>query len=198
MRHFLILVLIGIVLTSPLPATTENAKTDSVQGKAVLVVMDIQNAYFPYMDEKDIDPAMRMINATIELFRAQGLPVIRVYHTDLDYGPPVESEAFQFPETVRITKDDAMVIKNYPSAFKKTELQKTLRELGADTVFLTGLSATGCVLATYYDAVNLDFNTFMVKGALISNRADLTDAVEEITGAVGYNAVQYMIANSSH
>ena len=89
-----------------------------------------------------------------------------------------------------------MVIKSYPSAFKKTELEKVLAANGADTVFLTGLSATGCVLATYFDAVGLELRTFMVEHALISHDAELTRSVEEITGAVGYKALKYMVENA--
>jgi hypothetical protein len=36
----------------------------------------------------------------------------------------------------------------------------------------------------------------MVEDALISHRPDLTDAVEEITQAVNYKAIEYMLANA--
>ena len=38
--------------------------------------------------------------------------------------------------------------------------------------------------------------TFMVEDALISHRPDLTDAVEEITEAVNYKAIKYMLDNA--
>jgi len=85
------------------------------------------------------------------------------------------------------------VIKNYPSAFKKTDLEKILRDQGADTVFLCGLSAVGCVLYTYFDAKGLEYRTFMIKDAIMSHRPDLTRSVEEITGAVDLDAVAYML-----
>ena len=85
------------------------------------------------------------------------------------------------------------VVKNYPSAFKKTDLAKILREQGCDTVFLCGLSAVGCVLYTYIDGQNQDFRVFMIKDAIMSHRPDLTRSVEEITDAVGFEAVEYML-----
>lgn len=167
-----------------------------IKGKPALVVMDIQNAYLPYMDAEEVESGLEMINYVIDLFRDHGLPVIRVHHTDVERGPEVGSEPFEFPDTVHITADDPMVVKNYPSAFKKTELEKVVKELGCDTVFLTGLSSVGCVLATYFDGLRLELTTFMVEDALISHRPDLTDAVEDITGAVNYKAIDYMLANA--
>lgn len=195
MKQILLVSLCALALLGAIPVYSEEG-TETVKGKPALVVMDIQNAYFPYMDEEDTERAMETINAVIDLFHKQGLPVIRVYHQSPEYGPAPGSEAFEFPDTVRIHDDDPKIVKNYPSAFKKTELEKILRDHGCDTVVLTGLSATGCVLATYFDAVGLELTTFMVKNGLISHKAELTRSVEEITDAVGYRALKYMIENA--
>ena len=164
--------------------------------KPALLVIDIQNAYLPFMSEEDKEIGMYMINAAIELFHENGFPVIRVYHTDLNEGPPPGTEAFEFPETVKIKPDDPKIIKNYPSAFKKTDLDKWLRENGNNTVFLCGLSAVGCVLATYWGANDLDFNAFMIKDALISHNSTYTDFVEDICETVTYTALKLMLENA--
>lgn len=161
--------------------------------KPALLVIDIQNAYLPYMSEEDKGIGMYMINAAIELFRANGFPVIRVYHTDPKEGPPPGTEAFEFPETVKIKKDDPQIIKNYPSAFKKTELENWLRENECNTVFLCGLSAVGCVMATYWGANDLDFNAFMIKDALISHNSTYTDFAEDICETVTYTAMKLIL-----
>ncbi len=172
------------------------AENDIVKGKPVLIVMDTQNAFMPMMDSTEIDGAKRMINATIALFREQGLPVVRVYHTSTEHGPPRGSDAFQFPSDIAISDSDPMVVKTFPSAFKDTELKSVLDSLGSDTVFLSGLSATGCVSATYWEAHSLGLDVFMVRGGLISHKHSLTEAVEEMTGAVGYQALRYMVAHA--
>jgi nicotinamidase-related amidase len=163
--------------------------------KPALLVIDIQNAYLPFMSEEDKGIGMYMINAAIELFRENGFPIIRVYHTDPKEGPPPGTEAFEFPATVKITPDDPKIIKNYPNAFKKTDLEKWLREKEYNTVFLCGLSAVGCVLATYWDAYDLDFNVFMIKDALISHNSTYTDFVENICDTVTYTALKLMLEN---
>jgi len=164
--------------------------------KPALLVIDIQNAFLPYMSEEDKGMGMYMINAAIDLFRKNGFPVIRVYHTDPNEGPPQGSEAFAFPETVNIKDDDPMIVKNYPNAFKKTELETWLRDQGFNTVFLCGLSAVGCVMATYWSAFDLDFNVFMVKDALISHNSTYTDFVEDICESVTYTALKLLLENA--
>jgi nicotinamidase-related amidase len=161
--------------------------------KPALLVIDVQNAWLPYMDEKDKKVAMEHINWAIGLFRDNGFPVIRVYHTDPAEGPAPGSEAFEFPKTVAIKDDDPKIVKNYANAFKKTDLDKVLREKGVNTVFLVGLSAVGCVLATYQGADDLDYTVFMVKHALISHDATLTKSIYDICTNISPAALKLLI-----
>jgi nicotinamidase-related amidase len=174
------------------PAKCDKKNPDQ-STKPALLVIDIQNAYLPYMSEEDKGIGMYMINAAIELFRENGFPIIRVYHTDPKEGPPPGTEAFEFPETVKIKPDDPKIIKNYPSAFKKTELENWLRKNECNTVFLCGLSAVGCVLATYWGANDLDFKAFMIKDAIISHNSTYTDFVEDICETVTYTAMELIL-----
>jgi len=186
----LLSLLVVTMLASAVLAADQPA---AAKGKPALIVMDVQNAFMPYMDDEDTKMGLLMINATIEQFRAHGLPVIRVYHTDPDSGPLPGTEPFEFPATVGIRDTDPKVVKTHPSAFNATELDRLLREQGVDTVFLSGLSAVGCVLATYFDADRLEYRVFMVRDGVISHDAGLTASVEEMTGAVGYEAIAYML-----
>jgi nicotinamidase-related amidase len=197
MRRALVITLLAIAFLLPTVMSAADPPTAAANGKPALVVMDIQNAFMPYMDCEETEGAMPMINATIELFRKHGLPVIRVYHTDPAHGPQPGTDPFEFAEAVAVKDSDPKVVKTHASAFNSTELDRILREQGADTVFLTGLSAVGCVLATYFDADRLDYRVFMVRGGLISHKAELTESVEEMTGAVGYEAIAYMLAGAT-
>lgn len=192
MRSLLLSLLVVLVLAPAVQAADEMPPA-AAKGKPALVVMDIQNAFMPYMDDEDTKLATMMINATIDQFREHGLPVVTVYHTDPGNGPTPGTEPFEFPATIRIQDADLKVVKTHPSAFDSTELDRLLRDQGVDTVFLSGLSAVGCVLATYFDADRLDYRVFMVRDGLISHDAELTASVEEMTGAVGYEAIAYML-----
>lgn len=188
--------LIALLLVSSGYAGNLDAQNAKAKMKPALIVIDIQNEYLPLMAEQGQSLAMELINGAIYRFHEKGFPVIRVYHTDPGGGPKPGTEAFEYPKSVIIRPDDPQVIKNYPDAFKKTDLEKILREKGCNTLFLCGLSATGCVLATYFGAEGLDYDVFMIKHALISPDAALTKAVEEICETVSYSAMRLMLENA--
>ncbi|MBK6965334.1 MAG: isochorismatase family protein [Bacteroidales bacterium] len=163
--------------------------------KPALLVIDIQNAFLPMMSEDKV-MAMEYINGLIELFRRNGYPVIRVYHSSEEYGVTPGTEGFEFPETVKILPTDPKVIKTYGDGFNKTDLDKVIQSTGSNTLFLCGLSAVGCVLSTWIGAQNQDYQAFMVKNAIISHNAAYTKNVEEMFDAVAFDVVKLIIENT--
>ncbi len=171
--------------TQPAPART----------KPALLVIDIQNAFLPLMDEKNVKESVPTINYVIRLFRDNGFPVIRVQHTTPGYGPEIGTEAFEMSKDINVRPDDPQVIKNFPNSFKKTGLNALLKEKGVNTVFLCGLSSTGCVLATFLGAEDLDYGAFMVRGALIGPAAEATGFVEKYFQTIDYWALKLLLEN---
>lgn len=167
------------------------------QIKPALLIIDIQNAYLQMVPEREKEVALYYINALIELFRKQGYPVIRIYHHSMESGPHPGEELFEFPAAVSIKSEDPKVIKTYPDAFNKTELEQVISGKGCNTLFLCGLSAVGCVLATWNGATNHDYKAFMVKDALMSHNSDYTNNVEDMFDAVGYDMVQLILENAA-
>jgi len=176
----LVLALVPVLLVSIWAVSGIGQEEAEIELKPVLVVMDVQNRWMPMMDEEDRQAAPQRINELIALFREYDYPVIRVYHSDPKHGPEPGTEPFEFVGSIDITDDDQKVVKSHPSAFTKTDLEKTLRDSGHNTVFLCGLSATGCVLATYYGAIDREFQVIMVKGTLLSHKASYTKVIEDI------------------
>ncbi|MFC2086146.1 cysteine hydrolase family protein [Bacteroidota bacterium] len=191
MKTVLLSIVSVLFLISTINAQKKEKETNEV--KPVLIVMDIQNQYIPSMDKEETDLGLQYINAYIELFRKHDLPVITVYHQDKERGPHQDSLDFQFPESVNILPDDPKIIKNYPSAFTKTDLHKIIDENGGNTLFICGLSATGCVLATYLASYDYDYNAFLIKNGIISRNSTHTDQIEEIFGAVNYRIVKVLV-----
>lgn len=161
--------------------------------KPALLVIDIQNVYLPMMAAEERDLALKVINGAIWLFRKYNLPIVRIYHTNPEQGPHPDSEAFAFPSTVQIKEDDPKIIKTYPNAFNKTDLVDRLTALGCDTLFLCGLSAVGCVLATYISAMDHDYHAFLIKLGIMSHKAQYTELVEQIYNAVSLETIAFML-----
>jgi nicotinamidase-related amidase len=161
-----------------------------------LLVIDIQKKFLPMVDEREKEVAMYMINAYIDLFRKNGFPVIRIYHTSKEYNVIPGMPEFEFPDSVNILPEDPKVIKTYSNGFNKTDLEKILRDKGANTLFLCGLSSVGCVLATWMGAQDLDFKAFLLKDAMMSHNADYTNQIENIFSAIDYEVVEVLLDNA--
>jgi nicotinamidase-related amidase len=189
--HRVVLIAAGFVLMAGVLFPEEK---EAQPIRPALLVIDIQNQFLAGMAEKDM--ALQYINGLIWMFRENGFPIIRIYHTDPKWGPNPDSKEFQFPESVNIRDDDPKIVKNYPSAFKKTDLDQTLKNLNCNTLFLCGLSATACVLATYHTAQDLDYNVFIVRDAIMSPNARHTDFVEEVFNTVPWEAVRVMLESA--
>lgn len=189
--------LITLVLTTSAVTFSQDVKQQSVI-KPALLVIDIQNAFLEMIPENDREMGMLYINALIEHFRNNGYPVIRVYHHSKEYGVEEGTERFEFPSTVLIKPEDPKVIKTYPDGFNKTDLDKVIKETGSNTLFLCGLSAVGCVLATWIGAQNHDYKAFMVKEAIMSHNSEYTDNVEVMFDAVSYEVVKLIIESSKN
>lgn len=174
----------------------QDQKDQKAQIKPALLVIDIQNAYLGMIPEKEKEVAMANINYYIQLFRSHGFPVIRIYHYSKEFGPEQGSDQFEYPSSVLIKPDDPRIIKTYPDGFNKTDLNKVLKEKGCNTLFLCGLSAVGCVLATWIGAQDNDYKAFLMKDAIMSHKEEYTNNIEMMFDAVGYDVVKLMLDSS--
>jgi nicotinamidase-related amidase len=175
---------------------TASAQTTAAPVKPALLVIDIQNAFLQMIPEADKESAMGHINYYISLFRKNGFPVVLVYHKSDEYGVLPGTDLFEFPTSVLIKPDDLKVIKTYPDGFNKTDLDKILKEQGCNTLFLTGLSAVGCVLATYMGALNYDYKAFLVKDAIMSHNSEYTNNIEIMFDAVSLDVVKLVLESA--
>ena len=196
MKKFAIIVTILLVMVTSKSFSQEPKEQTKVQIKPALLIIDIQNVYLSMVPEREKEVAMYYINGLIELFRSNGYPIIRIYHLDKESGPKPDSEQFEYPTSVLIKDEDAKVIKTYGNGFNKTDLDKIIKEQGSNTLFLCGLSAVGCVLATWIGAQDHDYKAFMVKNAIMSHDSDYTKNVEDMFDAVGYDIVQLILEDS--
>jgi nicotinamidase-related amidase len=195
MRSVSKILLVVLAIGIALPAAASDPPARRLM-KPALLVIDVQKEFLPFMSEQDRKMAPLTINGAIWLFRMHGFPVIRIYHTDPQWGPKEDSEGFKFDDAIQVKPEDPMIVKNSPSGFKKTDLEKLLREKGCNTLFLCGLSATGCVLATYHGATVLDFDAFMIKGGLISPNSAHTEVIEDISETVTFEGMRVMLDNA--
>jgi len=163
--------------------------------KAALLVIDIQNDFFGISQAcaDSLKSAIEYVNAASGLFRRKKLPVVIVQHRreadNLVPGKP----GFDVSDAVKVEAGDLRIVKEYGNSFKKTGLTEKLKELGVDTVVLTGFCAEQCVLSTYKGAEDLDLKPIILKGAIASVNPEHVRFVEEITETVTLGALEALL-----
>ncbi len=173
----------------------DQPKKSKNQIRPAFLIIDTQNKYLKTISSRDKELAFFFINLLIDLFRTNGYPVIRIYHTDKDKEEDQESEDFRYPPSINIKPDDIKLVKTYSDSFNKTSLDKILKETGSNTLFISGLSAVGCVLATKIGAMNHDYKAFIVRDAIMSHNTEFTRNVETMFDAISYDAVKLILEN---
>ena len=73
--------------------------------------------------------------------------------------------AGRFPPELQPRDGEAVLTKQYPSAFFDTGLSDMLHDRGVDTVFVAGFSTSGCVRASTLDALQSRFIPIVVVDA---------------------------------
>jgi nicotinamidase-related amidase len=164
--------------------------------KPALLVIDVQKQFFKIspVTAQSLESAIEYINAAIEMFREKDLPVICIQHMDkADKLVPGEAD-FEIPDQLDILQTDFHVQKTYGNSFNKTPLANKLRELGVDTVIVTGFCAEACVLSSARGAEDYDFNAIILRGALASTKPDNIRFVESISDVISYGALKTVLA----
>jgi nicotinamidase-related amidase len=139
--------------------------------RAVLVIIDVQKAidasYHATHGPRNNLGAEANISLLLSVWRRQSRPVIHIRHDstspDSAYRPGQEGNNFK-NEVVPLA-GEIVVPKRTNSAFIGTDLDRSLRAAGLDTLIVTGVSTNNSVEATVRMAGNLGFHVYLVNDA---------------------------------
>lgn len=166
--------------------------------KPALLVQDIQNFWLYEPDSnqdlrKSVEKRLDVINEAIAWFRKNKFPIIVGYTEDNEEGLLPGNRSFEVPKTVKIKDTDVKVTKRHASAFGNPEFGAALRNEGCDVLAIVGLSASGCVLATYFSAPDWDIRAYLIKGGVASANEEHVRFAEEICDTLTVKALDSMI-----
>ncbi len=150
--------------------------------RPALLIVDFVMAYLDPASPlyAGVEDALASNERLLAAARAAGIPVIFtnvVYQADgadggLFYKKIPSLRVFlegsplgAFPPSLQPADGERVISKQFASAFFGTSLAETLSEEGIDTLFITGLSTSGCVRATALDALQSGFAPFVVREA---------------------------------
>lgn len=148
--------------------------------KRAVVVIDIQNDYFP--DGKyelvGIEEAAANAARVIDAARDKGDRVIHVRHIfpsdDAPFFTP-DSEGSEINPAVAPQEGETVVVKNHPNPFLKTDLKKILDDGGIEEVVVVGAMSHMCIDATTRAASDYGYRTTVVQDACATRDLEFGD-----------------------
>lgn len=128
-----------------------------------LVIIDIQNDYFPggKMELVGSDEAAQQAVGLLSAFREKGLPVIHVQHIAVNPGATFflqDSAGAKIHDSVSPRNGEPVIQKNYPNSFRDTGLLDQLKRLDISRIVFAGMMTHMCIDTTVRAANDLGFN----------------------------------------
>jgi len=137
-------------------------------GETTLIMIDFQNTYRTGVMVLDgAEPALAAGARLLAAARAAGAPVVHVVN-DGGEGTPydIRAEIGAISPEVAPAGGEPVVVKQVPNAFHGTDLEKTLRDLGAGPdLVLAGFMTHMCITFTAQGAFNLGYRPTVVAEA---------------------------------
>jgi nicotinamidase-related amidase len=138
--------------------------------KKALLIVDIQNDYFPggKMELEGSEAASLRAGALLAAFRERRMPIFHVQHISVRPGA-----TFFLPDTggarihpsVAPAGSEAVVQKHFPNSFRDTTLLDSLRQGGVQELVIAGMMTHLCIDATTRAASDLGFKCFLAHDA---------------------------------
>ncbi|TGV11314.1 cysteine hydrolase [Mesorhizobium sp. M8A.F.Ca.ET.173.01.1.1] len=141
-----------------------------------IIVVDFQNDYlasgsWPLVG---VDAAVQNAAKVIENARAKGIPVIHVRHESPEGAPffVAGSKGAEIIPAVAPQGGEQVVVKNYPNAFRDTDLKARLDAEGIKDVVIVGAMSHMCIDATARAAADFGYNVTVVENAAATRDAE--------------------------
>jgi nicotinamidase-related amidase len=135
-----------------------------------LVVVDIQNDYFPggAFPLAEPEAAAAAARTVVDAFRASGESIVHLQHVwDAPDAPMMRpgTPGVEIHSSVAPVDGEPVVPKEAPNGFLRTPLEERLRASGADEIVVVGMMTSMCVDATVRAGADLGFSMTVVHDA---------------------------------
>lgn len=159
--------------------------------KTALLVIDVQNDYFPQgkMELFRAEQALIHVNRLEDTFIKNNQPIIYIQHIANQANAPffeAGTEGVALHSGLRIQADSIVIEKHYPNSFFQTTLKAELEQLGVDKLVISGMMTHMCVDATSRAAAELGYQPTIIAEATATRQlsyADRTVQAEDVQTA---------------
>jgi len=138
--------------------------------KTALLLIDIQNDYFPggKMELEGPVEAAGKAAELLQCFRDHGMPTVHIQHVSLSPQATFFISGDRGTDIHDITahyEGEPLVQKHYPNSFRETNLLEVLKAWDIERVLITGMMTHMCVDATARAAADLGFKVMVAEDA---------------------------------
>lgn len=149
--------------------------------KQALLIVDIQNDYFPggRMELVGSREAGAQAGRLLRAFRERGEPVIHVQHVSKRPGATFflpDTEGVKIHESVAPLESETVVTKHFPNAFRETTLLEILRAAEIKRLVIAGMMTHMCIDTTTRAAADLGFENVLAHDACATRDLGFGDA----------------------
>lgn len=148
--------------------------------KNALIVIDIQNDYFPGgsfpLEQPEI--ACEAAISAIEKARGEGWLIVGIQHVataDAPFFKPDTQGVNIHPDVVAALGDAPVIIKKEADSFFETNLEQLLRDHGITDVYLTGMMTQHCVTHTALSPQGLGMKMHVIANGCAAPTKALSD-----------------------
>jgi len=138
--------------------------------KTALILVDIQNDYFPggAVELAGMEDACGKAKELLALFREKKWPTVHIQHISARKGAGFfmpGTPGAEIHEGIRPLAGETVIQKHFPNSFRETPLLDTLRKDGIEQVVICGAMSHMCIDATTRAAADLGFSCVVVHDA---------------------------------
>ncbi len=142
--------------------------------KTALILIDIQNDYFPggKIELPGMDAASQNAAKLLAVFRQNSYPIFYIQHIQKDPRVPIfvaGTSGVEIHKSVQPQESDKVIQKNFPNSFYQTNLLCNLRDSGVGRLVICGAMSNMCIDATARAAIELGFHCVVVHDACAAN-----------------------------
>ncbi len=174
---------------------------------AALLIVDIQNDYFPggAMENVGATEAARNAAILLDAFRGKSLPVIHIQHISTRPGATFfrpNTPGVEIHESVLPKPGETLFQKHFPSAFRDTPLLEHLRKEKISKLAIVGMMTHMCIDTTTRAAADLGFQCSLAHDA-VATRALTFKGVQvpaesvQVAYLAGLNGLFAKVASAS-
>jgi len=139
------------------------------QKNYALLVIDVQNFYFPGGRSELVEPVQAAEKAAIAIAhaRAENNPVIFIQHKS--------SKGMEINDLVKPSPGEAVFVKEEVNSFLGTGLTEYIKNLGVDTLVICGMQTQMCVEAAVRAAHDLGYSVILLHDACATRNLKFGD-----------------------